>query len=763
MSTVQQGPPPTILSVISQDKSLVVNWENDNTYVNSTGATLIYSTASDMQSIMLTEAQILDETYTITGLTNGVLYTCYISIYSSQTGTTNNSASLGNTPSGIPFRPTINSYTIGSGNTSVTMNVTNGDGNGSNATKMVFRLMDDSSHNQMYSYQFDMSANSTTNDFTITGLTTNHTYTICAQVINVQGYSSVSNSIQFNMSPVLAAPVLATIGSGLNLSLACSVTGVNSSQYPLQKLKYQTSIDGTTWLNKVEVPNSGSAAETYNIPFNIIYTTGTTPLLNNTGYYVRVYASNSAGDSLVSNVQTGAPYQKIVYSGLLLDFSGNNVIKLSWSDNSVAPGATNASTEQTTILFQDADGYVLKTVVVPYSSGAQPYTQTYTSPTPLEIGNYSATINGYTVVGQSLYTNFWKNPVLVDLQYDAAEKSIVKSFASVPDPVTEVNYVTDISGANLSTGGIIAYNFVPPTSDGGSAITGYSVQLYSNTGVSGASWVVVGSPQNITTSYGVFRGLDVSKYYRFTIVAQNIIGDSLSVQTPSTNAGILITDSTDPVTSLFGQQTTVSSGGDISGNLSWNWGLKGTNVNSVKFQVYQVNGLGLKILIGEVPYNAANPSAKYNQALALGILNGVSFDYEVIAIAFDNGNNPYPSIPVHYVVTTGLAPLISAITGVNNTDGVSCVVSFTISNLTQKPMILNSIISQFLPSAAFSNVNSFQQSIWDVTLVPLGGSYLYSATLQYALLSQDGRSPIGFVTAANTYGTAYRPFGYFFS
>lgn len=732
-----QGPPPTITEVVSSNGSLLVKWEQDVYGSNSDDATLLYIDQNEnvMYSVLLNTQQILEDQYLLTGLVNGHSYACLFScLYDDQT--THNSNTVIGIPSDVPNAPTINSYSLvpPSYNT-LNVNVTLGSNGGANIDSVVFRVYDQSTH--VITTQAFVPVND--GNYVLSNLVANHIYCISCQAQNIAGYSLVSNSVSFSNAPVPSAPVLAEINSGSNASVSLNVSGNNSSPNAIDKFIVQYKLSSADNWTPHEYTPTGMLDASYNvvIPINNLANASV-------GYIFKVAAHNVAGYSMYSAEQNAEPAVQLSFSNLVITFPASNQIQATWNRN-----ASSWSTSgYTNVVFSGTTSYGPFDFTMSLQNSGSPVSATYTLPAGQYLvtgSSYSVLVNGYTIVPQNIYGTYWVIPILDDLQFPAVSVSGSVSYATVPGPVTNITYLTDIdNNVQSPNNGNIQFFWIE-ADDNGSPIINYVCQLYT---VSQGIRTPLGDPIITNAENCLFSGLNTSLYYAIGIIATNAVGDGPPVYCPTTNTGIQILDAVPSVTNLRATQTNYSTSPvQFDGLLAWNYTGPGVGYSgNTYFDVYSVSPLGVQVKLDSVLYVAGISS--YSYVLDLGDIPNKTFNYAVQVRA----TNPSSlSVKIYASVTTGIAPIISDVV-VAGTSGQpsTWTLTFKVTNPTSSPMIQNSILALVMPNPVSDVQNVNPIFMFDQTLVASPGSHIYVQNLGYEAISDD----YVLITAANGNGNS---------
>ena len=384
---------------------------------------------------------------TITGLPSGTPYNVTLKCVSENAGTSvaSNQSSF-TTSYPIPNIPTITSVTAGNGVASVYYS--DASSNGAPITKYKYSL-----NGGTY---IDVSSGS---PIVITGLTNGTLYSVAIQSANSSGSSGSSNSLAFVPYSVPAKPSIATIISSANKATVYVQPGNNNGS---EITSYSYSINnGTSFVS------TGNANNNFTI----------TGLTNGTGYFIKVIATNSAGNSVPSDSYSTVPLAEVPNAPTITTVTtGNNVASVYYTD-----GSSNGSVITMRKYSLNGGSYV-------DVSSASPIVITgLTNGTP-----YSVTIKSMNSAGLSGSSN---------------------SLAFVPYTVpSKPSITTVVSSFNQVT------VHVEPVNNNGSAVTNYSYSLNNGTFVS------TGKANSVFTITGLTNGTE----YAIRVIATNSAGNSAS-------------------------------------------------------------------------------------------------------------------------------------------------------------------------------------------------------------------------------------------
>ncbi|MGI0076535.1 MAG: fibronectin type III domain-containing protein, partial [Nitrosopumilaceae archaeon] len=397
-------------------------------------------------------------TYSHTGLTTRTLYIYRISSINAQ-GTSNPSVEVTATPTSsskpleniFPNTPTsLTASDVSSTSINLTW-VMPTSNNGPPVTGYKIEFKKDSG-----SYTTLVENTGTTiTTYTHTGLTTNSKYTYKISAKNSIGFSTVSNEASATPKTT-SSPPTENIAPNPPRSLTAAPAG------PTQIF--------LSW--KEPSPNNGPAVTGYKIEskttsgdYTVLTTIGNTTSYTHTGltkgsqYSYRVYAINSAGTSVVSNVATTKPSPTLVPTNLIADDISPTEILLTWT----APSETYG-------------GYIAGYII----------SKKFAADVYDPIGETNGPQTSYTVT--SLHTGE-SYTFVVKARYNIGTSSDNSSPASAtptttskpPSKFTVPNSPTGLTATATSPIQIdLVWNV--PTNDGGSQITGYKIDVKTGTG-----------------------------------------------------------------------------------------------------------------------------------------------------------------------------------------------------------------------------------------------------------------------------------------
>lgn len=420
---------------------------------------------------------------TIPGLTNGTSYTIYLkAVNNVSAGAASLSASV--TPVGAPNAPTITSFTPG--DDQVTIYFTPGATPASNPTTGYQYSLDSGAYTTFtpigsvppYSYNF-------------TGLTNGAEYTITLIATNAAPTPSAASN-EVTVTPgVPFAPTSLGFTPGNNRAIIDFTSGGTSDPAStISNYQYSTDDGLTYW---PFVPPTGNVTQ---VTIDYLSSDGTTPLVNGVEYTIRLEAFNVNGYSSESDPVTGTPFPPPPAPTLsYTPANGSVTIAL---ENPAPP----AYTLPITVYYstEDESNYTLATIIPG-------------SPPTFVVGSLT---NG------TLITIYVK-------AHNAAGDGPSSTIQVYPGVPTAPNDVTAAS----STGTPLAIDieWTLPSTDGGTAITGYKYSTDSGTTFKAFSFISGGLPTysaTITEPSNSTDPLNHTTLYSIQIIATNGFNGLLS-------------------------------------------------------------------------------------------------------------------------------------------------------------------------------------------------------------------------------------------
>jgi len=413
---------------------------------------------------------------TVTGLTNGTAYTFTVTATNAVGTGAASSASASVTPAGVPSAPTGVTATPGNGSASVAFTAPSN--NGSAITSYT-----------VTSSPGGFTGTGTSSPITVTGLTNGTAYTFTVTATNAVGAGTASSaSASSTPGTVAGAPTGLSVTPGstqasLSWTAPASNGGAAISDYVVQ-YKLTSSGSWTTFAD-------GASTATNAI---------VTGLTNNSSYDFQVLAVNSFGQSAPVTVSGVTPVPDPTVSSAPLNLiatPASTEVGLSWD----APASNGGSAiTDYAIQYKLSSAGVWTTFVDGTGTGR------VTTVTGLTNGlDYDFRVAAVNGIGQSAYVS-------------------IANISPEEDPVAPE--APTQAGATTSPAGGIVIGWTAPSSDGGSPITDYLIEI----AVSGtSSWQTVPHAPFTGESYEITTGLVNGTTYDIRISAVNAEGAGASV------------------------------------------------------------------------------------------------------------------------------------------------------------------------------------------------------------------------------------------
>jgi uncharacterized protein (TIGR02145 family) len=300
----------------------------------------------------------------------------------------------------------------------------------------------------------------------LTDLTSNTTYHVRAYATNSAG-TAYGNEVTFTSTPIVVPTLTTAAISSIAITTAVSggnITADGNGAITERGVCWSTTTAPTITNNKTsDAIGTGS------------FTSNLTALVAGTTYYVRAYATNSAGTAY----------------GNELSFITNTVVG---SPSNVTATAGNA---QATVTF-----------TAPVSNGGSAITEYTVTSTPGGLTKTGAS-SPLTVTGLTNGTAYTFTVVATNANGNSAPSTASNSVTPATVPGTPT--IGTASAGNTSA----SVAFTAPASTGGSVITGYTV----TSSPGGFTGIGTASPITVT-------GLTNGTAYTFTVIATNAKGNS---------------------------------------------------------------------------------------------------------------------------------------------------------------------------------------------------------------------------------------------
>ncbi|MBI3841810.1 MAG: fibronectin type III domain-containing protein [Thaumarchaeota archaeon] len=335
------------------------------------------------------------------------------------------------------------------------------------------------------------------------GLTTGTAYTYKVSAINSIGAGSTSNEATATPTPASAPP--ATIpGFPTGLTAAAASTtqvslswGSPSSNGGAPITGYKIEAKNGTSIYSVLTANAGNVTSYMHSGLK----TGTT-------YTYRVSAINSVGPSTPSNEASATPAKTTTPTGLTAIAVSPTQISLSW----FAPTETYTQTISGYKVERKLNSNTFITIVDSTGTRATTY-----SVSGLETGKT------YTFVVSACFTGACSNPSNEASATPTPTSAPPPGQTSSPPPNQSTNSPPGPPTGLAAIAGSppkVSLSWSAPSSNGGSAITGYKIEMKSGNATYS---VLVTNTGTTTTSYS-HTGLEAGKTYTYRVSAINSIG-----------------------------------------------------------------------------------------------------------------------------------------------------------------------------------------------------------------------------------------------
>ena len=486
----------------------------------------------------------------VSSLENGLAYACSV-VATNAAGSSAASSVSSATPRTTPGAPTLDSLTAGNGQIEVAFTAPVADG-GNTISGYTASCVSSGSP--------AVTSTGVSSPIMITGLTNGTSYTCSVAAANVVGASASSGTNSETPVSVPDAPALDSVTRG-DGTLDVAFTAASDQ--------------GSAITGYTVTCDDGSSPQTGSDTGSPITVTG---LTNGTSYDCSVVATNAVGDSNASSTQSGTPrtvpdapsisgiqvsdaalavsFADAAFDGgatvtgytVTCDDGVNPAITTTGSTSPInVTGLTNGTQFTCTVLSTNEAG--------DSTSSAGDFGTPYTTPDAAGIdsitpgdhhlivaytdnGNGGAGITGHTVSctdGSSTHTSTASSPATVTALTNGTSYtcSVVATNAAGDSSASATGTATPatipgapaVTGVSKSGANEVTVTFTAPSSNGGSAITGYTAYCVSATASTQSS--SAGSVQPITVT-----GLESGNSYWCFVVATNSMGGSVTVTEP---------------------------------------------------------------------------------------------------------------------------------------------------------------------------------------------------------------------------------------
>jgi titin len=395
-----------------------------------------------------------------------------------------------------------------------------------------------------------------------------------------------------------AAPGAPTDVSGVrgNGQVTVSWTAPASNGSAITDYTVQYSTDGTNWT-------------TFSDSASISTSSTVTGLVNGTAYTFRVKATNGVGDSAASTpsasvTPAAAPGAPTDVSGV----RGNGQVTVSWtapaSNGSAITGYTVSASPQVGAVTKTCTSATTSCIVTGLTNGVA----------------YTFTVKATNAVSDSVASN----------------PSASVTPATVPGVPTNL----EVLRGNAK----ITVSWVAPASNGGSAITGYTVQAYTAAGAA-----VAGKTCTTATTSCIVSGLTNATSYKFAVKATNAVNSSAFT---ALSAAIAPSAVTPTVPGAPTAVTGVRGNGQVT--VSWTAPTSDGGATITSYTVSaspQVSGV------------TKTCTSATTSCIVTGLTNGVAYTFTVIATSDIGNSTPGSSAAVTPATIPGAPTAVSGVGG----------------------------------------------------------------------------------------------------
>ncbi|MDD5298370.1 MAG: fibronectin type III domain-containing protein, partial [Rhodocyclaceae bacterium] len=516
--------------------------------------------------------------HVITGLTNGTAYTFTVKATNAIGTGTASAASNSTTPASTPGAPTIGSATAG--NAQATVSFTAPTSNGGSAITGYTVTSSPAGG-------VDSNAGSTGLSHIITGLTNGTAYTFTVKATNAVGTgaaSAASNSvtplaasqtISFGTAPTLAYGGTTTVSATATSGLAVAFTSITPTVCTVSGSTVTAVAAGTCTIAANQSGNASYSAApqaTQNLTIAALVpgapTIGTASRGNAQATVTFTAPASNGGSAITGYTVTSSPAGGVdsnagstglshIITGLTNGTAYTFTVK---ATNAIGTGAASAASNSVTpvaasqtISFGATPTLVYGGTTTVSATASSGLAVTFTSTTPTICSVSGSTVTSVTAGTCTVAANQAGNA-----SYSAAPQATQNIIIAAVAPSAPVIGTASAGNAQATV------TFTAPASNGGSAITGYTVTsspaggVDSNAGSTGLSHIIT--------------GLINGTAYTFTVKATNAVG---------TGAASAASNSVTPVaasqTISFGAAPTVVVGG--TGTLNATGGLSGNAIS----------------------------------------------------------------------------------------------------------------------------------------------------------------------------------------
>jgi fibronectin type 3 domain-containing protein len=463
---------PTLNSATAGTSSVALAW----TAPSSTGGTAISgykvyrSTTSGTETLLTTLGNVTN--WTDTGLTAGVTYYYQLTALNS-VGESGRSAEKNATPTSaatIPGAPTLSSASAGNATVSLTWNAPTSNGGSAITNYKLYRSTSTGTETLLTTL-------GNVSSYTDSGLANGVTYYYKLSAVNTIGESALSG--ETNATPVTTptAPSLNSATAGTN-SVALAWTAPSSN--------------GGSAISGYKVYRStSSGTETLLTTLGNVTNWTDTGLTGGVTYYYQLTAVNSVGESGRSAEKNASPTSAATIPGaptLSSASAGNATVSLTWN----APSSNGGSAITNYKLYRST------------SSGTETLLTT--------LGN----VTSYTDSGLGNGVTYYYKVSAVNAIGESALSGELNATPTQPATAPGAPSLNSATAGNNS----VALAWTAPSSNGGSAVTGYNVYRSTTSGTE-TLLTTLGNVTNWTDT-----GLTAGVTYYYQLTAVNNVGES---------------------------------------------------------------------------------------------------------------------------------------------------------------------------------------------------------------------------------------------
>ena len=591
--------PATNCSVEAGSSQATVSWTAATLASGSyevKGAAVYYGTTSACSTLFSVVQPSTTVTKVVTGLTPGTLYYFGVRGYNDYTST-NLSNVVSCTPFTLPSASTVSGMTAG--NTVVDFNFSTPASNGGSAITQ-YNIYCDT--NATPTTQVGTGYTSYGTHWQVTGRTNGTTYYVAVKAVNAAGVGPISNVV--SVVP-LGPPAAPTIGTATRAATQVTITWTAPANNGGSAITGYKVYYGTTTTPSTLFTTTG-----------VVLTSTVTGLTNGTLYYFAVKAVNALGDSAISGNCSGTPATYPDDRSFVSITPGNGQLTYDWTDNG---NGGSAITGHTVYYCLAPGGPGWKPTIVYGTTAAGTTIVTMTGLTNGQI--YYVNVAPYNAVGE------WPFMTGGDSTTPVGPPTVPLTPACTPGNVNN------------------ALTWATPSSNNGSAITGYKVYTCAT---SGGTYTLLHTLGVVLSDS--HTSLTNGTAYFYKISAINAVGESAQT------AYVTGTPFTVPVAPAT---RSAASGSDSHVDVSWT----------------APSSNGGSAITGYKVYNAPSSGGTYSLLHTLGVVltdahtgltNGTTYYYKVSAVnaAGEGAQTAYVSATPYTV--PGTVPSVAATAGVES-------------------------------------------------------------------------------------------------